>query len=76
MSESGDNRGKMGKGHQGTCLKDHGQSQRGLGLRMGGGGGKMDTNVLEQQKNKSKKISRKVQFRRNTLFNNMNRVFF
>ena len=45
----------MGKGHQGTCLKDHGQSQRGLGLRMGGGGGKMDTNVLEQQKNKSKK---------------------
>ena len=33
----GANEGKKGKGHQGTCIKDPWKSQRGVGLRVGGG---------------------------------------
>ena len=49
--------GKKGEGSsQGTCIKDPGQSQRRVGLRVGGGGGwgggsgdrKMETTLLEQ----------------------------
>ena len=35
----GINGGKKGKGHQGTSIKDPWTNQRGVGLRMGGGGG-------------------------------------
>ena len=50
--------GQGGKGCQGTCIKDHEQSQRGVGSKVGGVGmagvgvrsrGKMETTVLEQQ---------------------------
>ena len=33
-----DNRGKKGKDHQGTCVKDPCTKPRGEGLRVGGGG--------------------------------------
>ena len=53
----GDNGGKKGKGHLGTCRKDTWTKPKGKGLRVGGGGGwgrgsgevKMETTVLEQQ---------------------------
>ena len=49
--------GGGGKGCQGTCIKEHGQIQSGVGLRVGvgdgwvggSGGEKMETTVLEQQ---------------------------
>ena len=53
-----DNGGKKGKGHQRTCIKDHGQSQSGgwdqgweveISGMVGSGGGKMEKTVLEQQ---------------------------
>ena len=55
--QGGDNGGKEGKGHQGTCIKDPWPKPMGVGLRVGGGGGwgggsgrgKMETTVLEQQ---------------------------
>ena len=49
----GANRGKKGKGHQGTCVKHPWTKQRGLGLRVGVDGAaesrgrKMETIVLE-----------------------------
>ena len=56
----GDNRGKKGKGHQGTCTKDPQTKPKQVGLRVGGvggwgggsGGRKIETTVLEQQLNK------------------------
>ena len=55
----GDNEGKKGKGHQGTCIKDPWTKTAGgrvglsMGVRVGGAGengeGKMETTVLEQQ---------------------------
>ena len=37
-SGKGDNGGKKGKGHQGTCVKDlRTKPRRGVGLRVGGG---------------------------------------
>ena len=47
----GNNQGKKGKGHQGTCIKDPWTKPKGVGSRVGGGavdsgGGKMET-VLE-----------------------------
>ena len=51
----GDNRGKKGKGYQGTCIKDPWiKSKRGRieGGKLGvweSGGRKMETTVLEQQ---------------------------
>ena len=35
----GDNGGKKGKGHQGTCIKDPLTKPKGEGLWAGGGGG-------------------------------------
>ena len=54
----GDNEGGRSKGLQGKCVKDNGQSQKGVGLRVGGRDGwdgwewlwgNMETTVLEQQ---------------------------
>ena len=51
--KGGDNRGKWGKGHQGTCIKDPWTKPKGVGLRVEGGdrwgGAEMETTVLEQQ---------------------------
>ena len=49
--------GEKGEGFSGMCITTHGQHQRGVGSRVGGGGssggvsggGKMETTVLEQQ---------------------------
>ena len=35
----GDNGGKLGKGHQGTCIKDPWTKPKGIGSRVGGGDG-------------------------------------
>ena len=56
----GDDRGKRGKVHQEVRKTDTRQSQRVVGLRVGGGGGwgmeggggEMETTVLEQQEKK------------------------
>ena len=53
----GNNGGKKVKGHEGTCIKDPWQSQKGARLRVvvgvgeteESGGWKMETTVLEQQ---------------------------
>ena len=53
----GDNWGKKGKSHQGTCIKDPWTKPKGVGLRVGRrdewggrvwGRMKMETSVLEQ----------------------------
>ena len=48
--------GGWGKGFQEQVQRAHGESQRGVGSRVGSGdgwvGGKMETTVLEQQLNK------------------------
>ena len=46
----GDNGGKQGTVHQGTCIKDTRTKPKRVGSRVGGHGGvKMETTVLEQQ---------------------------
>ena len=47
-----DNRGKKGKGHQVTCIKDTWTKPKGGRIEGGAGGSggeKMETTVLEQQ---------------------------
>ena len=49
----GDNRGKKGKGHKGTGIKDPWTKPKGVRIRVGdgageSGGGKMETTILEQ----------------------------
>ena len=48
--EVGDNRGKKGKGHRGTCIKDPRIKPKGVELRVRESDGeKLEITVLEQQ---------------------------